>query len=271
MIDRSADAIRVKIGNLIREGVIEAHGVDFAPAKILVLDIETLPMHVYSWRIRDVTLGIENIIKDTAILSFAATWLYSGKIQSFIMTPKEAKARNDERVIREAWNLLERAEVVIAHYGRGFDLPKLNSRFLYYKLTPPTPYRSIDTAKDVPTLGLSSRKQDYILEYTGQKKKLDTDFQLWKDCDNGDPKALRRMEAYNRNDVLTLEAMYTILRPWITNHPNISVYENHGDDKCPACGGRLTWTHSRWAAKVKIYPTFRCKKCGAVGRGRFAS
>jgi len=59
-------------------------------------------MWVYSWRIRDVTLGIENIIKDTAVLSFAATWLYSGKVLSCTMTSKEAKDRDDERVIREA-------------------------------------------------------------------------------------------------------------------------------------------------------------------------
>jgi hypothetical protein len=218
-----------------------------------------------------VTLSIENIIQDTAILSFAATWLYSGKIESAVMTPREVKVRNDERVIREAWNLLERAEVVIAHYGRGFDLPKLNARFLYYRLTPPTPYRSIDTARDIPTLGLSSKKLDYILEYTKQKKKLDTDYQLWKDCDAGIPKALQQMETYNRNDVQTLEAAYTVLRPWISNHPNVAVYEDHADDRCPVCTGRLTWTHSRWAAKVKMYATFRCRKCGAVGRSRFAT
>jgi hypothetical protein len=270
-VDRSAEAIRLKIGALIREDVIEAHGAEFSPANVLVLDIETLPMVCYTWRIRDVTLSIDNIIKDTTILSFAATWLYSGKIQSATLTPKEAKSRNDERVIREAWNLLERAEIVIAHYGRGFDLPKLNSRFLYHRLTPPTPYRSIDTARDIPTLGLSSKKLDYILEYTGQKKKLETEYQLWKDCDAGDQKALKRMETYNRHDVLSLEAAYTILRPWISNHPNIAVYEDHSGDRCPACVGRLTWTHSRWGAQVKMYPTFRCKKCGAVGRGKWAS
>jgi len=166
-------------------------------------------------------------------------------------------------------NLLERAEIVIAHYGRGFDLPKLNSRFLFHGLKPPSPYRSIDTARDIPTLGLTSKKQDYILQYTGQKQKLETNFQLWKDCDHGDPKALKRMEAYNRNDVVTLEGMYTTLRPWISNHPNLAVFEDHADDRCPVCGGRLTWVHSRWAAKVKMYACFRCRRCGAVGRGRF--
>jgi hypothetical protein len=270
-VPRSVAAIRLKIGDLIRDGKFEPHGAEFSPAQVLVLDIETLPMVVYSWRIRDVTLSIENIIQDTTILSFAATWLYSGKVTSFCLTPKESKARDDRRVISEAWNMLERAEVVIAHYGRGFDLPKLNSRFLFYGLKPPSPYRSVDTAKDIPSLGLSSKKQDYILAFTHQKQKLETSYQLWKDCDRGDSKALKKMEAYNRNDVVTLEAMYTILRPWLANHPNIAAYEDHASDRCPKCNGRLTWTKSRWATPTKLYPTFRCKACGVVGRGRWAT
>lgn len=270
-IDRSAAAIRLKIGTLIREGVIEAHGAEFGPARVLVLDVETLPMLCYAWGLYDQNLGIHNIVKDTCLLAISTTWLYSGKIQSWAMTPKEAKVRDDARIVQEAWKLLEQAEVVIAHNGRSFDLPKLNARFLFHGLKPPSMYRIVDTCRDIGTVGLTSKKQDYIGRFTDRKRKLETDFQLWVDCDNGEPKALKKMEQYNRGDVAQLEEVYTVLKPWISNHPNIAVFEDHASDRCPKCNGRLTWTNARWPTPTRLYPTYKCKVCGAVGRGRFAS
>lgn len=270
-VDRTASAVRLRIGHLIAEGKIEPHGAEFGPAQVLIIDIETLPLWCRTWGIHDQTLGIDNVIKDMCVLSVSATWLYSGKVESWCLTPKEAKTRDDIRIVREAWKLLEKAEVVIAHYGRRFDMPKLNSRFLFHGLKPPTPYKIIDTKSDIPTLGMTSKKQDYLSRFTGQKRKLDTDYQLWIDCDEGDPKALKRMEQYNRGDVMSLEAVYTILRPWISGHPNLSVFEDHPSDRCPACKGSLTVTNSRWPTTYYLYPTWRCKTCGAVGRGRFKS
>jgi len=42
--------------------------------KILMLDIETTPMQVYTWGLWDQNIGINQIIKPTEMLCFGAKW-----------------------------------------------------------------------------------------------------------------------------------------------------------------------------------------------------
>ena len=48
--------------------------IGMTPAKILLLDIETAPMEVFSWRLWKQTVLPHQIIKDWSILSWAAKW-----------------------------------------------------------------------------------------------------------------------------------------------------------------------------------------------------
>ena len=59
---------------------------------------------------------------------------------------------------------------------------------------------------------------------------------MWKRCLAGEQDALDYMQAYNIKDVEILEQVYLKLRPWIKNHPNISLYLENEDETCPHCG-----------------------------------
>ena len=84
-------------------------------------------------------------------MSWSAKWLYDDKILSDVLTPKEAKERNDKRIIKSVWKLLNEADIVIAHNGDKFDLKKLKARFLSNGFVPPMPYKTVDTLKDIVT------------------------------------------------------------------------------------------------------------------------
>ena len=117
-------------------------------AKVLVFDIETLPIVGYFWSLKmRGYLSPKNIIKETCVLSWAAKWLNDTEIMSDILTPEEALERNDERILMGIWDLFEEAEIVIAHNGDRFDISKLNGRWWKYDINPPTPYQSVDTLK----------------------------------------------------------------------------------------------------------------------------
>jgi hypothetical protein len=274
-VARSADAIRIKVGALVRDGILEPHEKLIAAPKILLADIETLPIKLtgHIWRLHDAFLGPEHIEQPTCVVAWAATWLYSGKILSDVLKPKEAIARDDKRILQGIWALLEEADLVIAQNGKSFDKPVLNGRFIFNGFDPPSQYRVIDTYKDLkPNVSLDSFKQDYLSWYLGSPRKLHTDMSLWLQCCAGDPKALADMQRYNRRDVLGLESNYSRLMPWIENHPDLGAYTDQVGEICRVCGGEIKWQKNRRAmARVRIYNVWRCRVCGAVGRGRFSA
>ena len=164
---------------------------------------------------------------------------------------------------------MNECDVLIAHNGAQFDIPKLNSRFIVNGLNPPTSYQVIDTKKVAKSVfGFSSNKLDALAGYFGIETKMDTTFELWKSCLEGDQDALNYMSKYNRKDVEILEKVYLKLRPYIKSHPNLANIE--GECCCSHCG-----SHDIEMLEDKYYYTgvskfhlYRCKDCGALMRGR---
>jgi len=170
-------------------------------------------------------------------------------------------ARDDSRVIKSIWELLDKADIVIAHNGDRFDIRKLNARFILNSMSPPSPYKSIDTLKIArKEFAFSSNKQDFLTKTFGLSEKLKTDFQLWLDCMNGDKEALGNMLSYNERDVVGLEQVYLKLRPYIKNHPNLGVLMD--GNVCPSCGSKnLEPSDATYFTSSNEFPVYRCKSC----------
>ena len=191
--DRTLKAVRRKIESMRLNKPYRNLDICKLP-KILMLDIETTPIPVWCWSLGKQYVQTHNMMKDDNgktidwyILSWSAKWLYNDKVLSDVLTPKEAINRNDERVLQSVWKLLDEADIIIAHNGDRFDLRKIKARFLSNGIMPPMPYKTIDTLKVArKEFALTSNKQDYITKLLGVQEKLDTDFQLWVDCMDGD-------------------------------------------------------------------------------------
>jgi hypothetical protein len=238
--------------------------------KILLFDIETTPMPVWVWDFGKQYVPPTNLVRDDNgkqrvwyVLSWAAKWLYDDNVMSDIVTPQEALERDDSRVIQSIWKLLDEADIVIAHNGDRFDIRKLNARFILNNMTPPSPYKSIDTLKIArKEFAFSSNKQDFLTKTFGLSEKLKTDFQLWVDCMDGKKDALNNMLKYNKRDVVGLEQVYLKLRPYIKNHPNLGVLM--GSDCCPTCGsGNLKASNATYFTSSNEFPVYRCGGCNS--------
>ena len=129
---------------------------------------------------------------------------------------------------------MDEADVIIAHNGDRFDLPKINTRFLTHKLNPPSPYKTIDTLKIARSVfKFDSNKLDDLGRYLSIGRKLPhTGFHLWKGCMSGDKASWKLMKRYNGHDVELLEKVYYIMRSWCKNHPNINMGLS---EVCPKC------------------------------------
>jgi len=236
--------------------------------KILLLDIETTPLVVFSWGVYDQKIMPDAVIHDWFMLSWSGKWLFDHKAFSEVLKPEEVLNKDDKRIVEKVWKVLDEADIVITYNGVNFDMKRMNTRFLYHGLQPPTPYRNIDlyqTAKS--TFGFTSNKLDFVNKFLNLRHKIHTGFDLWVDCYNGKKEALKLIDKYNINDVVILEDLYVKLRPWIKNHPNISVYQEIDEPQCPNCGSmNLEEKNYQYTNSAK-YASYRCE-CGCICRGK---
>ena len=256
-----------------KEDIVKARNIyDFkrVQPRVLLFDIETAPIKAYVWKLWKTDIHIDQIISDWFCIAWSAKWLYSGEIMGEVLTPEEIKEENDARIMKDLWELINVADIIVTHNGNRFDIPRINSRFIINGLSPTKPYFSVDTCQVAKKqFRFSSNKLDALAGYFNIPHKLDTNFELWKRCLNGDIKALKYMLEYNKKDVKILEEIYLKLRPWIKNHPNIGNLESL-EEACAICGStNLTPLFDQhYYTNVGKYNLYRCNECKAISRGR---
>lgn len=231
--------------------------------KILVFDVETTPLEVFTWGIRDQFISDEDIIKDWSILSWSAKWLDSKKIM-YMDTRKKKDPRDDKDVLKGIWNLLDEADVVLTQNGKRFDVKKLFSRFLQHGMQKPSSFQHIDTlAINRKHFAHTSNKLGYICRIlkTDRQKLSHKKFPgnlMWRECLKGNQAAFREMELYNKYDVLSLEDVYKKLAPW-DNSVNLNVYND--ENKC-SCGSTSLLKRGFRYTNTGKFQRYRCNKCG---------
>jgi DNA polymerase elongation subunit (family B) len=244
-------------------------------AKILLFDLETAPMEMYLWGLKqNGWISPKMIKKSWSILCWSAKWLFDDKVMSGTVNMDEANKREDGSVVDELWTLLDEADIIIAHNGARFDVRRMNARFALNNLSPPMPYKVIDTLRVIRrSFDLPAYNLDYVNSLFGleTKKGNEEGIQLWKDCVEHDPKraprALEKMTRYCKNDVMILEELYVEIRAWIKGHPNMGLYVDTDGEKCTHCGStELDW-RGYYYTPAGRYRAFRCR-CGSVGRAR---
>lgn len=242
--------------------------------KILVLDIETAPMIGAFWGLWKQNIGLKQLYNDWYILTYAAKWL--GEEETYwdsLTSYKEEYKANPEcdyMVLQSLRDLLDEADIIVAHNGAGFDIPKINARFLKYGILPPSPYKQVDTLRVVKKkFRLTSNKLEYVANYLGLGGKIKHQgFDLWTDCMKGDVKAWSDMIKYNIKDVTLLEEVYYRLLPWMDQHPNLALYYDNAKPRCPKCGGtHINYRGYAYTPMGKFH-RFQCQDCGGWGRDR---
>lgn len=234
--------------------------------KILFYDIETAPILGYTWgKYEQNVLGIK---QEWYMLSFSAKW-QGGKtivkaLPDYQLYKKEP--HNDRPLVRDLWELFDEADIVIGHNSNKFDNRKSNARFIAHGLTPPAPYKTVDTLKIARQyFNFTSNRLDDLGKVLGVGRKVKTGgFDLWLKCLAGDSKAWALMKKYNKQDVVLLEEVYLKLRPWANNHPNLANFT--GTAVCPKCGSSQIQFRGYSLTQVAKYRRFQCTKCGGWGK-----
>jgi Aeromonas phage DNA polymerase exonuclease subunit len=244
-----------------------------APTKrprVLLFDIETAPIIGYVWALFDQNVSIEQIVKDWHILAWSAKWLGTDQIM-YADNRNSKNIEDDKKILKDMWELLNDADIVITQNGKRFDVKKLNARFVIHGFKPPSGYKHIDTLELAKRyFGFTSNKLEYLSNKLNKKfKKLTkrkfNGFSLWKECLAGNPQAWREMEKYNKQDVLALEEVYKTLIPWDSTI-NFNLYNDETVNECSACGHHeLVKNGFAYTARGK-FQRYSCKNCGNFTR-----
>lgn len=236
------------------------------------MDIETSPNLSWTWGIYE-----QNVIekeKSWYILCWAAKWLDRKPIMSSALPDFKKMYKNnpedDSAVLLDLWQLFDEADIIIGHNSDAFDIKKTNARFLAHGMTPPSPYKTIDTVKMArKTFKFDSNKLDHLGEELGLGRKIKHDgFSMWKGCMNGVDKDWKNMVKYNKMDVTLLEKVYLALRAWSTTHPNLNLLQNT-THACPICGVDALQKRGFAYTKVNKYQRYQC--VGEEGCGGWSS
>ena len=253
-------------GNIIVPEAISA-------PKILVLDIETAPIRAYTWGLWKQNIFLDQIISNFFIISWAAKWLNEGETLGMVLTPNEIIKERDKNILIPLWELLDQADIVIAHNGDQFDIPKINSRFVVNDMLPPSPYKQIDTRKIAKNIfGFSSNKLEALARQFGFEGKYGTTMELWVDCMKGDALSLFQMLEYNEQDVIVLENVFNKIKGYAKGFPNLNLYNDEDFITCPHCNSKhVSQVQGKYFYTNSVrYQLYTCDECGAHSRGKKA-
>lgn len=237
---------------------------------IFIFDIETAPLVAYIWSRWKENVPMARLLTEWRMLTWAGKYLDEEEV--YYDSCHHYENHEDDRPILESLHEhLDNADIVIAHNLRKFDRKKVNARFLAHGMSPPSPYRLIDTLEEAKkNFALTSNRLDDIAKLLNIGQKADTGgFDLWSGCMAGDKKSYETMVDYNIQDVVLLEDVYTALRPWMNNHPNVAVYNDGDNPQCPKCGSNHLQYRGYATTQTGRFRRFQCQDCSGWGRERF--
>lgn len=235
--------------------------------KILFVDLEVSPLVSFTWGVWD--QNVIKVVQEWHILCFAYKWL-DGKPTKVVALPDfpiyKKDKKNDIEVVKKLWELFDEADVIVGQNGDAFDIKKSNARFIFHGMTPPSPYKTIDTLKVArKNFKFTSNRLGELGEYLGLGKKEETGgFKLWEQCLQGDMKSWKKMSRYCKRDVDLLEAVYLRLRPWIKN-VRLTIF---AEGTCPSCMSENVQRRGYDSSNSLWYQRFRCNDCSAWFRGQ---
>jgi DNA polymerase elongation subunit (family B) len=240
--------------------------------RVLLFDIENTPNIAYTWG--KWQQDVRKFEREWWMLCYGYKWLGERKTHVVAQPDFSGYTRdrtNDRQLVKSLRDLIDEADVVIAHNGDKFDLPKARARWAVHGIDPPSPVKSVDTLKVARRYFMfNSNSLGDLGETLGLGSKGETGgFDTWLDCMAGDPKAWARMIRYCGKDVDLLEAVYLRLRPFIENgHPNMSLMSDKPDACCRCGSDRGMKSHGWRYYGVTKRRRFRCRDCAAFCYGR---
>ena len=205
------------------------------PLKVLIYDLETSYNIVKSWRVGyQLNINPSDILHERAIICVSYKWLDEDTIYNITWDKNQC----DKFLIEQFIEVLNDADLIVAHNGDRFDLKWIKTRAIKHDLPMLIDYNQFDTLKVAKKKFLfNSNKLDYISEFLGFGNKIKTNMALWDDIILRKSKeAMIEMVKYCDMDVELLEKVYKKLVSWEKPKTHLGVIQGKTKQTSPITG-----------------------------------
>lgn len=236
----------------------------------LYFDVETSPLGLIGWGVGKQRLSPENITKERQVMVVSYAFNESPiRHLKFDMSKYLRPGRDndgDKALLTKFATLAEKADLIVAHNGDGFDIPVIKARMIKHKLRPLQLMFIDDTYKQSKKFGFSCRKLGYLGEYLGlgQKHDLGQNFRMWKRIFMGSRKDLQDACTYCDQDVKLLREVHQRLAPYTKSNYNHAAQT--GNLICPSCGSNNIRKDGTRRTITSTFQRIRCNGCGHVSQ-----
>lgn len=192
----------------------------------------------YGRRVRSGYLNGKDVIQEYFVISWAASYMNSGKVFSACVTQEQALRGDDSDILPYLNDLLQSADIIAGHNSDAFDLKKINARFLINGLRPvqghdgkrPKTVDSLKIARSV--FDFEDNSLDALCKkfgLNGKDKITDDD---WRDIvQTGNPKTLAKVNKYCRGDVKNGKELMSILLPYSNKNYDFAALKTVRNDR----------------------------------------
>ena len=207
--------------------------------------------------------------EDWSVLSYAAKWMDEDEV-FYDDVEGQKNIRDDKKLLKGIWKLLDEADFVVGHNSDAFDVKKLNARFIMNGMQPPSSYKKLDTKKIAKRhFGFTSNKLSYLTDKLCKDNVKSSHnefpgFSMWLECINRNPRAYSSMKEYNILDVTSLEELFKVMLPW-ENAGLFSLYFEDDTPRC-SCGSTKFKKNGFYYTNSCKYQKYKCKSCGSEYR-----
>ena len=237
--------------------------------RIIAYDLETLPNlpeALKQWTQLSSYPG--QTLKASISTIICAGWKVLGSKQVQCINawdfPEWKKDVNDDKKVCQAiYDVLKDADCVLTHNGKRFDWKFLQTRLMFHGLQHLPKIHHVDTCAEAKkNMMVFNNRLNTLARFLTDDEKMDHEgWDLWVKVHARDPKAMKTMEKYCKQDVLVLEKVFNKLRPVIGSLPNQNLFNPLKAKACPGCGSSRLVGRGKSYTLTRTYHRYVCKDC----------
>lgn len=229
-------------------------------AKIILYDLEVTRSLVEGYGNRW-EFQVVKFIRQQLLMCYS--WKELGEKNVHFVSRYDFKTYHD--FVKSLQELLDSADITIAHNGGSFDDKMANRFFVTENLLPPRPRKTVDTKREAKRwFRFDSNSLDDLGQFLGLGRKQTIGYaDLEDDFMSGNPsrKTVKLMKDYNDQDVRLLEAIYLRMLPFMSSHPNLGDIDGR-DAICPKCGSDALHKRGFNRKRTGSSQRYQCQSCG---------
>lgn len=202
-----------------------------AEIRRLFFDIEVSYCKGWFWRPSyNTSISYNQVLEHAKIICISYKWEGQKKVYNLNWDMKQGEKVMLEKFIK----VVEKADEIVGHNSDRFDIKWIRTRCMFHQLPMFPKYNSFDTLKFYRRFtNQPSNRLDDIGDYFGLGRKVRNEDGLWiKVVENNDRRALKRMVTYCDGDVILLEKVYLLSKPYSFN----KIHNTGVKSDCPECG-----------------------------------